>query len=49
MAQLRSRSPHKRTEGDRRVLKRVECKNRLSSVATLTTEYQLPLEATSAQ
>ncbi|KAK6299391.1 hypothetical protein J4Q44_G00309010 [Coregonus suidteri] len=39
-AQPRSGRPHKVTERDRRVLKRVARKNRLSSVATLTTEFQ---------
>ena len=39
-AQPRSGRPHKLTERDRRVLKRVAWKNRLSSVATLTTEFQ---------
>jgi transposase len=40
MALPRSGRPHKLTEQDRRVLKRVACKNRLSSIATLTTEFQ---------
>uniref|UniRef100_UPI00358F9E42 uncharacterized protein isoform X2 n=1 Tax=Myxine glutinosa TaxID=7769 RepID=UPI00358F9E42 len=39
-AQPRSGRPHKLTERDRRVLKRVSRKNRLSTVATLTTEFQ---------
>ena len=39
-AQLRSGRPRKLTERDRRVLKHVARKNRLSSVATLTTEFQ---------
>jgi hypothetical protein len=38
-AQLRSGRPDKLTEWDCRVLKRVVLKNRLSSVATLTTAY----------
>ena len=40
MAQPQSGRPHKLTEGDRRVLKHVARKNRLSSVATLTAEFQ---------
>ena len=40
MAQPQSRMPHKLTEWDRRVLKRVVRKNGLSLVATLTTEFQ---------
>ena len=32
--------PHKLTEWDRQVLKRVACKHWLSTVATLTTEFQ---------
>ena len=39
-AKLRSGKPNKLTEWDRRVLKRVSSKNRLSSAATLTTEFQ---------
>ena len=39
-AQPRSGRPHKLTERHRRVLKHVAWKNRLSSVATLTTELQ---------
>ncbi|XP_071011531.1 probable serine/threonine-protein kinase kinX [Oncorhynchus clarkii lewisi] len=39
-AQPQSGRPHKLTEQDRQVLKHVELKNRLSSVATLTTEFQ---------
>ena len=39
-AQPRSGRPHQLTEGDHRVLKHVTWKNRLSSVATLTTEFQ---------
>ena len=39
-AQPRSGRPHKLTEQGRRVLKCVAGKNRLSSVATLTTEVQ---------
>ena len=39
-AQPRSGRPHKLTEQDRRVMKHVACKNRLSSVATLATEFQ---------
>jgi hypothetical protein len=39
-AQPRSGRPHKLTEQNRRVLKRVPCKNRLSSVATLTSNLQ---------
>ena len=39
-AQLGSGMPHKHTELDRRGLNRVVSKNRLSSVATLTTEFQ---------
>ena len=39
-AQLPSGRPHKFTERDRRVLKHVAWKNRLSSIATLTTEFQ---------
>ena len=37
------------TEWERRALKRVARKNRLSSVATLTTKFHLLLEVTSAQ
>ena len=48
-AQPRSGRPHKLTERDCRVLKRVAWKNRLPSVAILTTEFQTDLEATSAQ
>ena len=40
MAQPRSGRPHKLTEWDHRVLKRVTHKNCLSLVATLTTEFQ---------
>ena len=40
MAQPRSGRPHKFTEQYRRVLKCVACINRLSSVATLTPEFQ---------
>uniref|UniRef100_A0A674AWU3 RAS guanyl releasing protein 1 n=1 Tax=Salmo trutta TaxID=8032 RepID=A0A674AWU3_SALTR len=40
MAQLRSGSPHKLTERDRRVLKCIVRKNRLFLFATLTTEFQ---------
>jgi hypothetical protein len=40
MAQLQSRRPHKLTEWDRQVLKHVAHKNGLSSIATLTTEFQ---------
>ena len=43
-AQPRSGRPHKLTEWDRRVLKHGERKNRLSSVATLTTEFQTDLD-----
>jgi hypothetical protein len=39
-AQPWSGRPHKLTEWDSRVLKRIARKNRLSSVATLTTEFQ---------
>ena len=39
-AQLWRGRPHKLTERDRRVLKREAWKNHLSSVATLTTEFQ---------
>uniref|UniRef100_UPI00358DF37F voltage-dependent L-type calcium channel subunit alpha-1D-like n=1 Tax=Myxine glutinosa TaxID=7769 RepID=UPI00358DF37F len=39
-AQPQSGRPHKLTERDCRVLKRMACKNRLSSVATFTTEFQ---------
>ena len=39
-AKPRSGRPHKLTEQDRRVLKRVARKNHLSSVATLTTKFQ---------
>ena len=42
---LWSGRPHKLTERDYRVLKRVACKNHLSSVATLTTEFQTPSES----
>ena len=45
MAQLRSGWPHKLTEWDRRVLKRVVRKNRLSSVAILTPEFQTAPES----
>ena len=38
--QPRSGRPHKLTEQDSRVLKRITRKNHLSSVATLTTEIQ---------
>jgi hypothetical protein len=38
-AQPWSGRPHKLTERDHRVLKRVACKNCLSSVATLTTKF----------
>ncbi|XP_076314973.1 uncharacterized protein LOC143227405 [Tachypleus tridentatus] len=38
--QPRRGRPHKLTERDRRMLKRVVCKNRLSAVATLITEFQ---------
>ena len=48
-AQPRSGRPQTLTERDRRVLKCVVWKNRLSSTATLTTEFHLTLEATSAQ
>jgi transposase len=40
MAQPRSGRPHKLTEQDRRELKRVARKNSLSSVGTLTIEFQ---------
>ena len=40
MAQPLSGKPHKLTEWDRRLLKRVAFQNHLSSVATLTTEFQ---------
>ena len=40
-AQLRTGRPHKLIEWDRRVLKHVAHKNLLSSVATLTTEFQI--------
>ena len=40
-AQLQSGRPHKLTEGDRRELKHVARTNRLSSVVTLTTEFQI--------
>jgi hypothetical protein len=46
MAQPLSGKPHKLTERDRRVLKHVKI---LSSVATFTIEFKLPLEAMSAQ
>ena len=39
-AQPQSGRPHKLTEWDWRVLKSVACENRLSSVATLTSEFQ---------
>ena len=39
-AQPQSGRPHKLTERDRRVLKRVAWKKHLSWVATLTTEFQ---------
>ena len=39
-AQPRSGRPHKLTEWGRRVLKSVAHTNRLSSIATLTTEFQ---------
>uniref|UniRef100_A0A8C7PIY6 Potassium channel voltage dependent KCNQ C-terminal domain-containing protein n=1 Tax=Oncorhynchus mykiss TaxID=8022 RepID=A0A8C7PIY6_ONCMY len=39
-AQPQGGRPHKLTEQDCQVLKRVACKNRLSSVATLTTKFQ---------
>ena len=39
-AQLQSGRPHKPTERDSRVLKRIARKNRLSSVASHTTEFQ---------
>ena len=39
-AQPRSGRPHKLTERDHRVLKRVTWKNRLSSVTPLTTKFQ---------
>ena len=39
-AQPQSGRPHKLTERYHRVLKRVTCKNCLSSEATLTTEFQ---------
>ena len=39
-AQQRSGGPSKPTDRDRWVLKRLVCKNRLSSVATLPTEFQ---------
>jgi hypothetical protein len=42
-AEPRSGRPHKLTERNRRVLKRVACKNRLSSVATHSTEFQTDL------
>jgi hypothetical protein len=48
-AQPRSVRPHKLTEQERRVLKRIAGQNSLSLVATLTTEVKLPLKATSAQ
>ena len=40
-AQPQSGRPHKLTEQDSQVLKRVACKNSLSSVATLTAEFML--------
>ena len=40
VAQPRKGRPHKLTERDRRVLKRVARKSRLSSVATLITEFE---------
>ena len=40
MAQRRICRPHKLTERDRRVLKHVAHKNRVSTVTTLTTEFQ---------
>ena len=40
MAQPQSGRTHKLTEWDRRVLKLVACTNRLSSITTLTTEFQ---------
>ena len=42
--QPQSGRPHKLTERGRRVLKRVVWKNHLSSVATLTTEFQTDLD-----
>ena len=39
-AQLLSGRPHKLTDRDLRGLKHVECKNRLSSIRTLTIEFQ---------
>ncbi|XP_076324347.1 uncharacterized protein LOC143232607 [Tachypleus tridentatus] len=39
-AQPQSGRPHKLSERDRRVLKRVARKNRLPTIATLTTEFQ---------
>ena len=39
-AQPRSGRPHKLTERDRRVLKRVVWKNRVSSVSTLITKFK---------
>ena len=45
MAQPRSDRPHKLTERDRRVLKRVVRKNHLSSIPS----SKLPLEEMSAQ
>jgi hypothetical protein len=48
MAQSQSGRPQMFKEPDR-VLKRVTCKNRLSSVATLSTEFQTTSETTSAQ
>ena len=40
MTQPQSGKPHKLTERDHRMLKLVARKNHLSSVATLTTEFQ---------
>jgi hypothetical protein len=44
-AQPQSGRPHKLTEWDSQVLKHLMGKNRLSSVATLTTEFQIAYES----
>ena len=48
-AQQQSGTSHKLTERGRRVLKHVVRKNHLSSIATLTTEFQTASRITSAQ
>ena len=45
MAQPQRGRLHKLTERDRRVLKHIACKNRLSWVARLTTEFQTASES----